>query len=257
MPEHQGDSCAGMSKRELGAKGFGDGECYNAVRPDYPGEAMAFFASTFNLDGTVRALDLGAGSGIFTRQIRNLVGEVVAVDPSASMREAFRAAAPDLEILEGSDVAIPLPDASVHVVFVAQAFHWFDQPAALREIRRVLTDGGGLGLIWNERDESVPWVRELGRAMRWDRFQPYVSGRDHSSVLKAGPFERVERAIFRHAQTFSKEALLGRVRSTSYVSLMEEDERDAILRDVAEVVAPFDEPLTMPFVTDVYRASAC
>jgi SAM-dependent methyltransferase len=245
-----------MSKRELGAKGFGDGSCYNAVRPDYPGEAMAFFASTFNLDGTVRALDLGAGSGIFTRQIRDLVGEVIAVDPSASMREAFRAAAPDLEIFEGSDVAIPLPDASVHVVFVAQAFHWFDPPAALREIRRVLTDGGGLGLIWNERDESVPWVREFGRAMRWDQFQPYKAGRDYSSLLEAGPFERVERAVFRHAQTLSKEGLLNRVRSTSYVSLMDEQERNDLLADVAQVVANFDEPLTMPYVTDVYRASA-
>ena len=256
VPEHQNDGCVGMSKRDLGVKGFGDGSCYNAVRPDYPGEAMAFFAATFNLDGTVRALDLGAGSGIFTRQIRDLVGEVVAVDPSASMREAFRSAAPDLEIFEGSDVAIPLPDASVHVVFVAQAFHWFDPPVALREIRRVLTDGGGLGLIWNERDESVPWVRELGHAMRWDQFQPYKAGSDYSSLIEAGPFDHVERAVFHHAQTLSKEALLGRVRSTSYVSLMDEHDRDTVLRDVADVVAPFDEPLTLPYVTDVYRASA-
>ncbi|HVB19493.1 MAG TPA: class I SAM-dependent methyltransferase [Acidimicrobiales bacterium] len=245
-----------VSKRELGVTGFRDGIGYNAVRPDYPGEAMAFFASTFGLDGTVRALDLGAGSGIFTRQIRDLVGEVVAVDPSDSMREAFEKETPGLEVLDGSDIAIPLEDASVDVVFVAQAFHWFDSMRALDEIRRVLKTGGGLGLIWNERDESVPWVRDLGVAMRWDDFQPYETGQDFSPILAAGPFVDVQRATFRHAQTLTKQALYQRVLTTSYVSLMNEAQREELLRDVAEVVEPLEETLTLPYVTDVYRATA-
>lgn len=244
------------SKRELGIKGFTDGVSYNAVRPDYPGEAMAFFAATFGLDGTVRALDLGAGSGIFTRQIRDLVGEVVAVDPSASMREAFTASTPDVEILEGSDIAIPLDDESIDVVFVAQAFHWFDAPAALEEIRRVLRPGGGLGLIWNERDESVPWVQALSLAMRWDKWQPYRVGRDFSSLLAAGPFRDVERVTFRHAQLLTKETLYQRVLTTSYISVMREPERIALMREVAEVVEPLDDSFTLPYVTDVYRATA-
>lgn len=256
MDELEQNALPETPKRGLGLRGFADGSCYDAARPDYPGEAMSFFASTFGLDGTVRALDLGAGSGIFTRQIRDLVGEVVAVDPSPSMREAFQAATPGVEVLDGSDVAIPLADASVHVVFVAQAFHWFDASAALHEIRRVLAHGGGLGLIWNERDESVAWVRELGRAMRWHDYQPYQVGRDFSPLIAQGPFVNIERALFQHAQTLSKESLVRRVLSTSYVSVMDETERSAILDDVARVVAPLDEPLTLPYVTDVYRATA-
>ncbi|HUY43211.1 MAG TPA: class I SAM-dependent methyltransferase [Acidimicrobiales bacterium] len=254
--ERRSDDVFSVSKRDLGGKGFSDGVGYNAVRPDYPGEAMSFFASTFGLDGTVKALDLGAGSGIFTRQIRDLVGEVIAVDPSDSMREAFEKETPDLEVLNGSDIAIPLEDASVDVVFVAQAFHWFDSMRALQEIRRVLRTGGGLGLIWNERDESVPWVRDLGVAMRWDDFQPYETGRDFSEVLAAGPFVDVQRATFRHAQTLTKEGLYQRVLTTSYVSLMNEAQREEVLRDVAQVVEPLDEMLTLPYVTDVYRATA-
>ena len=256
VDEREIDAKAFVSKRDLGVKGFSDGVGYNAVRPDYPGEAMSFFASTFGLDGTVRALDLGAGSGIFTRQIRDLVGEVVAVDPSDSMREAFDKETPGLEALEGSDIAIPLEDASVDVVFVAQAFHWFDSTRALHEIRRVLRTGGGLGLIWNERDESVPWVRALGVAMRWDDFQPYETGQDFSQVIAAGPFVDIQRATFRHAQTLSKQALYQRVLTTSYVSLMNDAQREEVLRDVAEVVEPLYETLTLPYVTDVYRATA-
>lgn len=256
MDELEGNTSSEPFRRDLGLRGFANGSCYNAARPDYPGEAMAYFASTFGLDGTVRALDLGAGSGIFTRQIRNLVGEVIAVEPSASMRDAFRSATPGVEILDGSDVSIPLPDASVQVVFVAQAFHWFDPPMALPEIRRVLSYGGGLGLIWNQRDESVAWVRELGLAMGWDRFQPYEAGRDFSPVIAQGPFTTIERAVFHHAQTLSKEALLDRVRSTSFVSVMNDAERSEVLSKVSHVVAALDEPLTLPYVTDVYRATA-
>ena len=61
--------------------------------------------------------------------------------------------------------SILLPDASVDAVTVGQAFHWFRGHEALSEIHRVLRPGGRLGLIWNFRDETVPWVAELTRIM--------------------------------------------------------------------------------------------
>ena len=61
--------------------------------------------------------------------------------------------------------SILLPDASVDAVTVGQAFHWFRGREALAEIHRVLRPGGRLGLIWNFRDETVPWVAELTRIM--------------------------------------------------------------------------------------------
>ena len=59
------------------------------------------------------------------------------------------------------------PTQSVDVVTVAQAFHWFDAPAALAEIARVLRPGGRLAILWNERDESTAWVAEMSRIIRW------------------------------------------------------------------------------------------
>jgi ubiquinone/menaquinone biosynthesis C-methylase UbiE len=181
---------------------------------------------------------------------------VTAVEPSASMRESFRSANDDMEILDGSDVSIPIDDESVDAVFVAQAFHWFDAPRALREIHRVLVSQGALGLIWNERDESVEWVSELSRAMQWDTRQPYEVGKDFTDAISAGPFTGVERAFFEHSQILSREGLLERVLTTSYISTMDEKERDHLMASVRRVADQLDEPIVLPYVTTAYTARA-
>jgi len=241
---------------DLATRGFANGSLYNSARPSYPVAAIDYFVSALKLHRTSRALDLGAGTGIFSRQILPFVGELTAVDPSASMREAMKAESAGIEVLDGSDVSIPLADASIDVVFVAQAFHWFDAPRALAEIHRVLRPEGGLGLIWNERDESVGWVRELNRAMRWDTQQPYEVGRDFSGAIAAGPFTSIERVRFTHEQTLTREGLYQRVLTTSYISIMDQRRRAQLMSDVRKVVERLSEPLTVPYVTDVYSARA-
>ena len=240
----------------LAAKGFAKGELYNSARPDYPREALDYFAETFRLSHEMHVLDLGAGTGIFTRQIRPYAGRVTAVEPSASMRASLEASGVDAEILDGSDVAIPLADGSVDVAFVAQAFHWFDPPRALNELHRVLVPGGGLGLIWNERDESVGWVAGLSHAMLWDIKAPYQVGTDFSLQIADGPFTDIERIHFHHSQTLSREGLYQRVMTTSYISAMDDAARDKIMKNVAAVVEELTEPIVLPYVTEVYSARA-
>jgi ubiquinone/menaquinone biosynthesis C-methylase UbiE len=241
---------------KLGKTGFGNGALYNAARPDYPDDAINYFVAVFGLDQSMHVLDLGAGSGIFSRQLRPFVGRVTAVEPSASMRDSFRSANSDVEILDGSDVSIPIDDDSVDAVFVAQAFHWFDAPRALNEIHRVLVPHGALGLIWNERDETVEWVSALSHAMQWDTRQPYEVGKDFTDVISAGPFTNVERLHFKHSQLLSRDGLLQRVQTTSYISTMDQEERDQLMASVRSVADQLVEPILLPYVTSVYNARA-
>jgi SAM-dependent methyltransferase len=234
--------------------GFGRAaDAYERSRPSYPPDAVALLAAELGIGPGATVLDLAAGTGKLTRLLVERGAELVAVEPSAAMRKQFAAVVPSVAVHEGTAERIPLADGSVDAVVVAQAFHWFDAPLALVEIARVLRARGGLGLIWNERDESVPWVAELSHVMQWDVRMPYVVGTDFRAVIDASErFTHAERRRFASAQELDRDGLCERVSTTSYVAAMEPEERSGVLEAVRELVVDFPERFMLPYVTDVF-----
>ena len=108
-----------------------------------------------------RIVELGAGTGIFTRVLLASGHKVVAVEPDAEMEALLLARSPGVETCRGEAEAIPLPDASVDAVVCAQAHWWFDPERAYREIARVIRPGGVFGAIWNVPDSRNPLAAEL------------------------------------------------------------------------------------------------
>jgi len=129
---------------------------YDRVRPEYPAAAIDLAVSKLALSPGADVLDLGAGTGKLTRALVERFGRVVAVEPDPGMRAVLTRATEAYRVLDGRAEEIPLPDASVDAVFVAQAFHWFDTDVALPEIARVLRPGGGLVLVWNAWFDPEP-----------------------------------------------------------------------------------------------------
>ena len=224
---------------------------YERARPGYPEEAVDWLVGA----EPRRVLDLAAGTGKLTRQLVARGHAVVAVEPSAEMLERLRGAVPAADALQGRAEAIPLPASSVDVVLAAQAFHWFDPPSALAEIARVLRPDGRLGLVWNVRDDSVPWVKRLSRAIGSE------SDRDGADPVEliavSGLFAPAEQASFRYEHSLDRRSLEDLVRSRSYVATLGEDERAAVL---GEVGAIYDEEagaggIVLPYVTEAFRAA--
>jgi SAM-dependent methyltransferase len=243
-----------MNVNPVAAAGFGRAaHAYERSRPSYPAVAVALLAAELRIGPGATVLDLAAGTGKFTRLLAGLGAALVAVEPSAAMRTEFAAVLPSVPLHDGTAEAIPLGDATVDAVVVAQAFHWFDPSRALREIARVLRPGGGLGLIWNERDESVPWVAELSHVMQWDVRMPYVVGTDFRAVLDAsGRFTTAQRAQFTFEQELDRDGLCERVSTTSFIAAMEPNDREAVLDAVRELVADFPERFALPYATEVF-----
>lgn len=147
-----------MSAGEQRATSFGSvADSYDKVRP---GPAPAAVDWLLPPECSI-AVDLAAGTGLFSRALEGRVPQVVAVEPDARMRDVLAARSTGTTVLAGQAEAIPLPDAYADAVFVSTAWHWFDPGLAAREIARVLKDGGRLGIVWTSRDREADWVAEL------------------------------------------------------------------------------------------------
>ena len=108
-------------------------------------------------------IDLGAGTGKFTRQIADRA-HVIAVDPDAQMLAKLADSAVDnrgVETLVGTGEHIPVDDATADLVTCAQAWHWVDEELAAPEVARVLRPDGWLAIVWNARDDRVDWVARM------------------------------------------------------------------------------------------------
>ncbi len=179
-------------------------EDYDRVRPPPPAEAVDWLVPEL----CEVAVDLGAGTGLFTRALARKVADVIAVEPDERMRAVLSARSPGVRVLAGRGEAIPLPDASVDGVFVSSAWHWLDPNRAVPEIGRVLRDGGRLGVIWTSRDRDVQWVRDLDRLSR-PAAQSAAEGaarprRRHDVTLpEAGLFENIVSTSFRFGRTMT------------------------------------------------------
>ncbi|MEV7330711.1 class I SAM-dependent methyltransferase [Micromonospora sp. NPDC093244] len=226
---------------------------YDRFRPRYP-EAALRWALDGLRDG--RIVDLGAGTGILTRQVLALGHEVTPVEPDPEMRAQLDAATPGGHALAGSAEAIPLPDGVADAVVVGQAYHWFDRERAHAEIARVLRPGGTFTPIWNVRDERVTWVAELGRIAHLGYNAGDVVGRYEDF----GPaFTPVELGEFTHHTTLTPDEVIAMLHTRSYWLTAPPERRERIDRELRDLFANHPElagreSVDLPYRTIVLRA---
>ncbi|MFC7496851.1 MULTISPECIES: class I SAM-dependent methyltransferase [unclassified Nocardioides] len=225
-------------------------DAYDRGRPTYPGEAAAWLAGP----EPVVVLEVGAGTGKLTEALLALGHEVHATDPDDAMLSRLRKRLPDVPTSVASAEELPAADASYDVVVAGQAFHWFDPERALPEIARVLKPGGRLALVWNERDERIPWVKRLGAIIG-----SAERGTDPTeTIADSGHFGEVERESFKHWQVIDRDSVQDLVISRSNVAVLDDDARRAKL---AEVLAFYDDygrgmdGMQLPYVTSCFRAT--
>jgi SAM-dependent methyltransferase len=248
---------------EVAAEGFSDPGDYEAARPSYPPDAVAWFVEHLHIAPGAVVVDLAAGTGKLTRLLAPSGADIVAVEPLDGMRASFRALLPAVPLVAGTAEALPIASGALDAMTVAQAWHWFDHDRAIAEVVRVLRPGGRVGLVWNARDRTEPWVDAVWTIM--DRVEKRAPWRDHENWRDSalnGPmpgFGELHAAEFRHIQTTTPEGVVQRVASVSHVAVLPPAEQQEVLDEVRQVVATHPavrgrETVEIPYRVDCYWA---
>jgi ubiquinone/menaquinone biosynthesis C-methylase UbiE len=195
---------------------------YVKFRPGYPAEVLELLRSECNLTIHSRIADIGSGTGKLAEIFLRNGNEVIGVEPNQGMRaeaETLLKNFPGFSSVDGSAENTTLDPGSVDLVTAGQAFHWFDQPRARVEFKRILKPQGWVVLVWNERRlDSTPFLRAYeDLLLRYGT--DYQQMRHENTTERIDDFfvpEPVRVATFDNLQEFDFEGLKGRLLSSSY-----------------------------------------
>ncbi|QVM89329.1 class I SAM-dependent methyltransferase [Pseudomonas entomophila] len=217
---------------------------YEQGRPDYPIALQDWLRDTLSVGNDTNVLDLGAGTGKFTRLLTSLAPRLTAVEPVAAMRERFHEQLPDVPVLEGT----------------AQAFHWFADTAALAEMHRVLAPGGRLGLIWNVRDETVDWVARITEIITpYEGDTPRFHTGRWREAFDGRWFSAPTLTTLPHVHEGSPQTvIIERLRSVSFIAALPQAEQDKVMARLQDLIDHHPdlkgrERIAFPYQTQAYR----
>ncbi|MHC1479905.1 class I SAM-dependent methyltransferase [Frateuria aurantia] len=241
-------------------------EDYQRYRPDYPPALLDWLRQRFGLSPHWQVADIGAGTGISSQMLLQAGLQVTAVEPNAPMREAalrWLGDNPRFRVVDGRADASTLPTASIDLISVAQAFHWFDPVTTHREFARLLRPGGIAAIYWNTRRlDGSPFL--VGYEDLLQRYgTDYLEVRDQHAD---GPTMRQwfgggfrDEAHFPHAQALDFDGLRGRLMSSSYAPRAGHPNHEpmlAALREVFEACAE-EGHIDFEYDTRIYVGEVC
>lgn len=196
-------------------------EAYAKYRPSYPTEAITAVLSELGEPSHLTAADIGAGTGISARLLADRGLHVWAIEPNAAMQQAALTHS-HVTFQAGTAEETGLATGSINVVTCFQSFHWFEPVKSLIEFRRVLRPSGRLALVWNDRDQDDPFTAQYTQLIRVASDQhpaesQHVRTVEAQALATSVMFQNFRQHQFRHRQPVDLQALIGRVRSTSYL----------------------------------------
>ena len=246
---------------------------YDRYRPTYPETLFAHIARELKLPPHPDVADLGAGTGRASLAMARIGWGVAAIEPGGLMLDVLRARALEdglaVETVQATAEDTGLVAASFDLATAAQAFHWFDKPAALAEMARIVGPGGGIALFWNVRDEGrSPFVADYHRVL--ERYGGVAEGKylqagrasgrssTREALEAAEEFSTPELHELRHELQATAQGFIGMAFTASYIRALDPATQELFRSETLGLLARHghrgDEPFAIPYRIDLWMA---
>ena len=217
---------------------------YRTYRPHFPRAIIQFLRDHNALPEGAVVADIGAGTGMLAEIFLESGHRVLAVEPNAEMLQACRELAAryaSLQLVQAQAESTTLPDASIDLIAVGRAMHWFDWPRAHQEFARILRPTGWVLVATNgHRDSAAPVSDELSAIFRkWRADSAEADTRRNFSERLRGLLDAStwHRTTVYHSMIMDFPTLLGYAESLSAIPRPGERGYDGM---VAELRTIFD-----------------
>jgi SAM-dependent methyltransferase len=183
----------------------------------------------------------------------------------AVLRERAAAEHLEIEVIQASAEATGLSAASFDAALAGEAYHWFDAPAALAEMSRIVRPGGGIAFFWNVGETGPsPLVAGERRLVAEygidgsDVRKPGPLPETRDAVRDAGAFDEPEFHQVRHVVPMSGSDYLGLAYTKSHLRTapaeLQERYRDSFIEMMTMNGVDLDDRLDIPYVVDCWIA---
>lgn len=214
---------------------------YSKYRPGYPIQLFELLKEKYDLDETKVVVELGAGTGKFSKKISNYVKKVYAVEPNKDMLDEGIECCngTNVEYVLGSAEETNLENKCADIVFAVQSFHWFNKENAKREVKRILKDDGLFAIVWNDWEDKNNEFSQVYFKYVSD-WKTMITGKtyQHQNLEERRNFfanQTYETHSVIHSRQYTLNDLLGLTKSLSYAPKENEEYYQEFVSGVEDI----------------------
>jgi ubiquinone/menaquinone biosynthesis C-methylase UbiE len=205
---------------------------YDQARRGYTNEVFEYVKSLIKKPSP-KTLDIGCGTGISTRELKENGFEVIGADKDSAMVEVAKKRSPEISYLVAMANELPFESEQFDIVTAFTAFHWFNNEESLTEIKRVLRNGGVFFAALKISDENDNGYWPIYEKYAGDNFDSTDNHFKKEFLIKSG-FSDIEEKVFYVDEKYTVDGLLTLTKSLSFWNLVSENKKPEMLKELKD-----------------------